>query len=471
MHAIISVGGITAICLVHNGSIPRLGTSTNLAITRLTEMFPSDCLANFIVCLTNVSNSIQTNCIDTLNELEIPMKSLFRFDNSCLRPPSITEIAFEKLSGDDKNLFKNLRDNEENWQENQLSFDRLMKLVQQLDDLSTDSIRDLLIERESQGKVINFQTFNIHNLELQRETLKKQTNQIIECQRIIEDNKDTTNVAMRPKKIKKMVKKVIMVKEFNHEKAKLDDIKREGYCWGARIVTLGTVYLGEVLAGELGNKQKNYEEKYAIEVPREVEIEVEEWTIEEYKYEDSEKKKVLEDKIVDLKNLENDLKSTMQEFKVTLEEIEKSYKIIATLESNIEGKSIKMLNQNNTNERKLLQIEEDLKAIALGPYSPNIDGIKKNLENLKLVIQNCISITAEAKQYRMQQLSEKDKLYLEKVLMECEESESKHLIQQRERYEKSLPCEINCFIEDENMVRPNKYTEHLASREDRILII
>jgi energy-coupling factor transporter ATP-binding protein EcfA2 len=444
LHAIFSMQGVNGICLVHNSSKSRLTSGVELAIKKIKNMFTKDCLKHFVVCLTFVSDPSQIACKDSLKELGIPLENVFYFENNCFKPPS--KIRQINKNFNQKRLERNIENFSYSWEDNQDNFKNLLNRVYSLPLIDTNSVQHLHLAKLSSTAIIEQQTRNIHNFNVEMEFVSKLDKDLASVHRTMMKNKDYIKEGKASRvemvKVKKTVEKWADEYQDYYDSTFTKHDQSSGW-WGARVLSIGLVYAGEGVCGAVGNLITGGVKKYRVQVLKTFEVEVEEPQVVEYtiKTTDQEMKKALENAQNQLKGLEKQLEATQK--KIIEIEIAKnrSYRIIRYLEVQIldhlqDGSSLTEL------LKKELETElEVTRRRYLLTFNQRQVFINQKLAEINSVAQES-SIKANAMK-KTDTLTAEDMKYLKLVQYELVNATEDCLRRIRESIEKSQPCIIN----------------------------
>ena len=198
---LIAIGGVNTICLVHKASQSRLSNSLALAITNIKEMFTKDCIKNFIVCVTDCSDHSQISCLDSLEDLGIPLDKIFCFQNDCLKPPAqcrnINKGADEAAK---KKINKDIRNFSDHWEENTEQFTELMSISSKLPVIDSRKIKDQHLQKLYCLTIIADQIKLVHNCKTKQSILADIRQQAINIERETYKYKDFKSMAKVPVK-------------------------------------------------------------------------------------------------------------------------------------------------------------------------------------------------------------------------------------------------------------------------------
>jgi len=110
------LGKFHAICLVHKSTDTRLDLFVRYLIAELKGILTKDCINNFIVCYTYVSNPGKIDAKSALAKLEIPLKNSFYFENDCIMPPENLRKCYGPEEADNYEAY--LSSASDNWKRN-----------------------------------------------------------------------------------------------------------------------------------------------------------------------------------------------------------------------------------------------------------------------------------------------------------------------------------------------------------------
>lgn len=449
IHAIFYIGGVDLICIVHNATDARLKPGTELAMKRLTSMFTSKCLGNFVVCLTNSSSNIAPNCKDSLVQLGIPQNNVLQFENTCLVPPeayeqlSIKKFGEEIDAVDDATVECGIW-----WKNNTKSFNKLIKIGYGMQSLDIEGVKDLFLEMEAIEKFIQFLTDSIRRLESSLHDLSIEKEQIVRLREKMKSNKDFENTYIS---IDKVVNKVMDTRKekrplsYTAAKSKQRDAtwgfwSYAGYIVGG-VVTLGAVFVidaADTLIGTAAGKEIDGYYEW-VDIP--YEKEVIEWKETKKNVIDSEKEKLFNEAQDSLRVAElrlSELESTLLKQE---QEIESSYQIVSFLldkmkESGIGGPiSIDTL---------VNQIDSEIKNIKYDKHPNHFRNSEliRELESRKERLVLVGEIIERAKNHRVESLSLKQYDLLSKFKSTEHINRGNILALNRKIYESAAPCEF-----------------------------
>jgi energy-coupling factor transporter ATP-binding protein EcfA2 len=444
LHSIFSMQGVNGICLVHNSSKSRLTHGVELAIKKIKNMFTKDCLKHFVVCLTFVSDPSQIACKDSLRALGIPLENVFYFENNCFKPPSIIRQINKHF--DQKRLERNIQNFSYSWEDNRDNFKNLLNRVYSLPLIDTDSVQHLHLAKLSSTAIIEQQTRNIHNFNVEKDIVSKLDKDLVSVQQTMMKNKDyiTEGKASRVEMIKttKIVEKWEDEYQDYHDSTFTEHDQSSGW-WTARYLTFGLVYVGEGVCGAVGNLFTSGVKKYPVQVLKKFEVEVEEPKVVEYtiKTTDHEMKKALENAQSQLKGLEKQREATQKKINEIEIAKKRSYRIIKYLEAQILDRL-----QDGSSLTELLKKELETELEVTRGRDLLTSNQREKLTNQKLAEINSVAQESSIKANAMKEtdtLTAEDMKYLKLVQYELVNATKDCLRRIRESIEKSQPCIIN----------------------------
>lgn len=218
VHAIVCLGGVNAICLVHNATKSRLQASTEISLIRLKEMFPKECLPNMIICLTNSPKTTPSNCIDSLVKLGFSPEKIIKFENSCLVPHSEVMIGCKKYIKDDDDADEYAEESRvvkrQYWKNNLKSLESLLEMVRTSKPLGPEAVKKIFITKEAVKKSIEYHTSSLSILKDNQRAVEQKKREIVKIQNEIEANTDTTKTVTVIEKVTEKVKRRRLVTKW-----------------------------------------------------------------------------------------------------------------------------------------------------------------------------------------------------------------------------------------------------------------
>lgn len=284
IHTIFFLGGVHAICLVHNSTTPRLDPSTELALTRLKDMFTSSCLSNILVCLTNSTPSITPKCEDALKELGFDTKKTYRFQNNCLVHPDAYNQLCVKLLGEinEEAVERATAINQVFWNQGKTSFKNLIKAAKSLPLIDVESMKQKYLQNQTAATLVQLISLTIQDLSDKKLRLQSESNKIKELLEEMENNKDFS----KTKVLKRIKKKVIEDRTVKQKISTKDTKCLMFWSLGGISVAISSSLVGVaaliclaafVLSEPDAEGDSNYYYKYVKEP---IEVEVDDWEIE-----------------------------------------------------------------------------------------------------------------------------------------------------------------------------------------------
>lgn len=424
--------GVNIVCIVTNGCNSRLSKGLELALKTIKEMFTKEFLPNFIVCQTHLPKMVTPLCTDLLNDLNLSTENTFKFDNSCFIHPNDLKAAYDKCQGDKKKLEDLINENAKQWEFNRQEFEEMLQVASQREEVQTEAMSDLYFKKALHGNVINSQAQLTQNLEIQKKRLQDTSKQIDDCKRIIEENKDCEGT------ITKVEKKIVKEKTWKWIPKKvlrsaIVENSESVAWWALRIVSLGTVFLGEVLV-DAANAAFHW-----IKSWEEVEEEVEKYETTKIPYLHKDKKKIKEENERNLKYLEQEHEEVKSKIRQTEEQIGRSQRIIAHLEKQMETEGLGYNRTYFEDMIEICKIELELAKKNKSNYK-EVDALESHISAYKFATE----IIKEARNFKdTVKLTDKDNDYLNSVLKDAEETQEESKKQQRQALESMKPFVIN----------------------------
>lgn len=95
VNAVAAVGEFHGIMLVHKASDSRLDAGIGYMINGIKGLLTKECKDNIIIMFTHTSNASKIDSFGSLQQMGIPTKYYFTFDNDCIVPPQMVEQYFD----------------------------------------------------------------------------------------------------------------------------------------------------------------------------------------------------------------------------------------------------------------------------------------------------------------------------------------------------------------------------------------
>jgi energy-coupling factor transporter ATP-binding protein EcfA2 len=382
VQAIFCVGGVHVVCIVHNATEARLKPATELALTRLMNMFTNTCLNNFIVCLTNSPKHIAPNCFGSFKHLKIPDSNIFNFENNCLvHPESYRDLSNKVFFEVHEDVEDTIDMNQKLWKQNSQAILKLLRLGNTFELLDTESVKDLFIKREASDKQIQVIADKIRLVEEKEIELQRQIAKVKEFNQKIQNTKNITSKVKVLDRIKKTVTEYRREKKYKSysvaKSQKRSDNWHLGNYLGYGVLTVAT-FGGWWVSDKYHtikheNEGRILEDYYDwVEVPYTVEID--DFVEREIEIEDP-KKKILYLEAVQQGRVSQDIEGRIGKELNTMEKEKELFLrllcyLISELEKNAAGNVI-------TQNSMISQIDEEIKYC------------KKMLQNTKYQQQQC----------------------------------------------------------------------------------
>ena len=373
---LISIGGVNTICLVHKASQARLSNSLALAIMNIKEMFTKDCIKNFIVCVTDCSDHSQVSCLDSLEDLGIPLDNIFCFQNDCLKPPAecrnINKGADEAAK---KKINKDIRNFSDHWEENTEQFTKLMSISSKLPMIDSRKIKDQHLKKLSCSTIVADQIKHLHNCNTRQSILEDVRQEVANAERELDKYKDHTTMTKVP--VMGLVKKDRTEEYWETEYVEdylqntISTHNRSGGWWALRILSLGTVFLGEVAVGVAGNLKtggkKIYVERKVLK-KKTITVEVE--TVIRHdivQSTDEAKKKAFLSIQKSKENIKLRKTKTEKEIQELQNQIQRSNRIINALQKQISNSTINFnaLVTKDSEKLKMTELQEEIETLKI----------------------------------------------------------------------------------------------------------
>lgn len=454
IHAIFYISGIDLICIVQNATEPRLKQSTQLAMTRLIQMFTRDCLKNFVICLTNSPKTIAPNCMGSLKELGIPSNNIFRFENSCLVHPDNLTALSKKFSEDEQMVEEVLSVvcvNQMFWNDNKNSFKKLIEVGNNMKCIDTEGVKNLFLEMEAIEKMFQYVTDTIRQIEKNYGSHLRERDQIAILKDKMSSNRDFEETVILTEKI---VKKVMDTRKekraISYEVAKM---KRRSETWGwgtkflygvAAVATLGVSIIVDAADSLLGMVCGSEIDGYFEWVDVPYEREEIEWKEVRKQVVDSEKEELFKQAEDSLKVAEVRFKMLNSTIERQREDIEKAYQLVAYLLEKMKqsaiGGPISIDTIINQIDNEIQNIKFDKRPESSG--KTGLDTIRE-LQNQKERLKLTGEIIEKAKKMKVTRLTDDLEILLEKFMSREQVNEGAHLSFNRQSYENITPCFIN----------------------------
>ena len=346
---LISIGGVNTICLVHKASQARLSNSLALAITNIKEMFTKDCIKNFIVCVTDCSDHSQVSCLDSLEDLGIPLDNIFCFQNDCLKPPAecrnINKGADEAAK---KKINKDIRNFSDHWEENTEQFTKLMSISSKLPMIDSRKIKDQHLQKLSCSTIVADQIKHLYNCNTKHSILADVRQKAADAEQELDKYKDYTSMAKVP--VMGLVEQdrtqdyweTEYVEDYLENTLSTHD-RSEGWKT-ARRWTFGVVWLGEVAVGAAGNLISGSKKMYVkreIKKQRTIKVKVEKIIRHDTVVSTDEAKKKA---FLSVQKTKEEIKSRMAKTEKEIQEVEneiqRSNRIIRALQEQISNTTV-----------------------------------------------------------------------------------------------------------------------------------
>lgn len=132
------LGKFHAICLVHKSTDVRLDPFVKYLIAELKGVLTNDCINNFIVCYTCVSNPGKIDAKSALAKLEIPLKNSFYFENDCIIHPESMKKCFGPEEEDNYEAYLNSA--LDNWKRNLAQTKKMMSALNSFQEKTSSGI-------------------------------------------------------------------------------------------------------------------------------------------------------------------------------------------------------------------------------------------------------------------------------------------------------------------------------------------
>jgi hypothetical protein len=352
IHAIFIVGGVHMICIVHNASEPRLFNGTELALTRLMNIFSKSCKKNFAVCLSNSTDRVEPTCLDTLEKIGIPSEHIFRFESNCLTHPNIyRELSKNMIGKVAPDVERTIIANKGYWEQNVRSANTLIDTCNDFGLMDVEGVKNIYHQKHGLDNQIQVFTEKLRMLEETKQKLEDQRVVVRKIQMNAESNK---NFDMKTKVLeirKRMVTKEKKEKKYHkHSSAKIDD-RAKKWSWAGwtaygvcSILTIGILpavdITHSVVCDQFGIVYEDYYdwETTTYEEEETYYVEVDKITIDEEKkkkHEEAKEEQILAEAY--LQKIESDLKAADHDYDTCLYLL---WYLSEKLEKNMVGNSV-----------------------------------------------------------------------------------------------------------------------------------
>lgn len=214
------VGGVNLVCIVHNGTEPRLKKSSEVALKRLLNIFSKACLQNIVVCLSHSPSSAAPNCLDSLQQLGIEQSRVFCFENSCLvHPESLRQLCVKEFGAVHEDVEGCIAGNAKFWRHNTEAVERLLQHGYTVKNLDIEGVKALYVKREAAEKQIQVLADKIRVIEEKLAELQQQQEIVEQFRELRLRNQGSANAEAVQvlEKRKRKVSRVGQVKRYHYE--------------------------------------------------------------------------------------------------------------------------------------------------------------------------------------------------------------------------------------------------------------